>query len=111
MDATVRWSRWGGLIEPSTYSGWRCRKPQSLTMMLRMYLLQAWFSLSDECVEDALCDSYAMRRVLGLNFIIELVPDAMTLLHFRHLLDLTYPRLVCNVNPVSWPMFMRVVAV
>jgi IS5 family transposase len=51
-----------------------------------MYLLQAWFSLSDEGVEDAIYDSHAMRRFLGLDFTIEQVPDATTLLHFRHLL-------------------------
>ena len=65
----------------------RGRKPKSLVeTMLRMYLLQAWFSLSDEGVEDAIYDSYAMRRFLGLDFTIEQVPDATTLLHFRHLL-------------------------
>jgi IS5 family transposase len=55
--------------------------------MLRMYMLQAWFSLSDEGVEDAIYDSYAMRRFLGLDFAVEQVPDATTLLHFRHLLE------------------------
>ena len=87
MDATIPWSRWVGLIEPFTYSGHRGRKPKSLETMLRMYLLQAWFSLSDEGVEDAIYDSYAMRRFLGLDFTIEQVPDATTLLHVRHLLE------------------------
>ena len=87
MDATIPWSRWVGLIEPFTYSGHRGRKPKALETMLRMYLLQAWFSLSDEGVEDAICDSYAMRRFLGLDFTVEQVPDATTLLHFRHLLE------------------------
>jgi IS5 family transposase len=35
--------------------------------MLRMYLLQVWFPLSDEGVEDAIYDSYAMRRFMGLD--------------------------------------------
>jgi IS5 family transposase len=87
MDATIPWSRWAGLIEPFTYSGHRGRKPKALETMLRMYLLQAWFSLSDEGVEDAIYDSYAMRRFLGLDFTVEQVPDATTLLHFRHLLE------------------------
>ncbi len=52
-----------------------------------MHLLQAWFSLSDEGVEDAIYDSYAMRRFMGLDFACEQVPDATTLLHFRHLLE------------------------
>ena len=87
MDATIPWSRWVGLIEPFYYSGSRGRKPKALETMLRMYLLQAWFSLSDEGVEDAIYDSYAMRRFLGLDFTVEQVPDATTLLHFRHLLE------------------------
>jgi IS5 family transposase len=55
--------------------------------MLRMYLLQCWFNLSDEGVEDAIYDSYAMRKFMGLNFLTEKVPDATTLLHFRHMLE------------------------
>ncbi len=43
--------------------------------------------LSDEGVEDAIYDSYAMRRFMGLDFAVEQVPDATTLLHFRHLLE------------------------
>ena len=87
MDATIPWSRWVGLIEPFYYSSRRSRKPKALETMLRMYLLQAWFSLSDEGVEDAIYDSYAMRRFLGLDFTVEQVPDVTTLLHFRHLLE------------------------
>ena len=52
-----------------------------------MYLLQVWFSLSDEGVEDAIYDSYAMRRFMRLDFATEQVPDATTLLHFRHLME------------------------
>ena len=87
MDATIPWSRWVGLIEPFTCSGSRGRKPKALETMLRMDLLQAWFTLADEGVEDAIYDSYAMRRFLGLDFTVEQVPDATTLLHFRHLLE------------------------
>jgi IS5 family transposase len=46
-----------------------------------------WFSLSDEGVEEAIYDSYAMRRFMGLDFALEQVPDATTLLHFRHRLE------------------------
>ena len=86
MDSTIPWQRWVGLIEPFYYSGKKGRKPKGLETMLRMYLLQVWFSLSDEGVEDAIYDSYAMRKFMGLDFAVEQVPDATTLLHFRHLL-------------------------
>ena len=49
--------------------------------------MQNWFNLSDEAIEDAIYDSYAMRNFLGLNFIDDQVPDAATLLKFRHLLE------------------------
>jgi IS5 family transposase len=55
--------------------------------MLRMYLLQVWFNLSDEAVEDQINDSYAMRQFMGLDFAVTQVPDATTLLHFRHLVE------------------------
>ncbi|MEZ5185824.1 MAG: IS5 family transposase [Candidatus Nanopelagicales bacterium] len=87
MDATIPWQRWVGLIEPFYYDGKKGRKPKALETMLRMYLLQVWFSLSDEGVEDAVYDSYAMRRFMRLDFADEQVPDATTLLGFRHLLE------------------------
>ena len=87
MDTTIPWTRWVGLIEPHYYSNTRGRKPKPIETMLRMYLLQVWFSLSDEGVEEAIYDSYAMRRFMRLDFAVEQVPDATTLLHFRHLLE------------------------
>ncbi len=90
MDATIPWAVWVGLIEPHYYTdakGKPGRKAKPIATMLRMYLLQVWFSLSDEGVEDAVYDSYAMRRFLGLDFAVEQVPDATTLLHFRHLME------------------------
>lgn len=90
MSATIPWVGWVRLIEPFYYcdrSGKRGRRPKPIETMLRMYLLQVWFSLSDEGVEEAIYDSYAMRRFMGLDFAVEQVPDATTLLHFRHLLE------------------------
>ena len=87
MDSTIPWATWVGLIEPFYYDGKKGRKPKPVETMLRMYLLQVWFSLSDEGVEEAIYDSYAMRKFMGLDFAVEQVPDATTLLHFRHLLE------------------------
>ena len=68
-------------------SGKRGRPPNGIEIMLRMYLLQIWFNLSDEGTEDAIYDSYAMRKFVGINFLEEDVPDATTLLKFRRLLE------------------------
>ena len=87
MDAVVPWADWVGLIEPHYYNKARGRRPVPIETMLRMYLLQVWFHLSDEGVEDQINDSFAMRQFMRLDFGTQQVPDATTLLHFRHLLE------------------------
>ena len=87
MDQVIPWAEWVALIEPVYYNKVRGRKPVPIETMLRMYLLQVWFHLSDEAVEDQINDSYAMRQFMGLDFTVAQVPDATTLLHFRHLLE------------------------
>ena len=94
MDEIIPWEEWVGILRPyypsgKRYypSGKRGRPPMEIELMLRMYLLQCWFNLSDEGVEDAIYDSYAMRKFMGINFFEQDVPDATTLLHFRHLLE------------------------
>ena len=52
-----------------------------------MYLLQCWFNLSDPGTEDAIYDSYAMRKFTGIDFMTDSVPDETTLCKFRHLLE------------------------
>ena len=87
MDEIIPWEEWVSLIVPHYPSGKRGRPPVGMEIMLRMYLLQCWFHLSDEGVEDAIYDSYAMRKFMGINFLETDVPDATTLLKFRHLLE------------------------
>ena len=87
MEDMIPWAEWIALIQPLYFKGNRGRPPKGIERMLRMYLLQCWFSLSDEGVEDAICDSYAFRKFMGINFMEEQAPDATTLLHFRHLLE------------------------
>ena len=87
MDAIIPWAEWIAMILPYYYANTRGRKPKDIEVMLRMYLMQDWFNLSNEGIEEAIYDSYAMRRFLGINFSEEQVPDATTLLNFRHLLE------------------------
>ena len=87
MDEIIPWDEWVALIEPYYPAGKRGRPPKGIEKMLRIYLLQCWFNLSDEGVEDAIYDSYAMRKFIGINFLEEDAPDATTLLKFRHLLE------------------------
>jgi len=86
-DEIIPWSEWIELIRPFHPKGDRGRPPRGIEVMLRMYLVQSWFNLSDAMVEDAIYDSYAIRSFMGLNFHDEQAPDATTLLKFRRLLE------------------------
>ena len=87
MDEIIPWDEWAGVIEPYYPKGKRGRPPMGIEKMLRMYLLQIWFNLSDPATEDAIYDSYAMRKFTGIDFMKESVPDETTLCKFRHLLE------------------------
>ena len=87
MDEIVPWDKWVSIIKEVYPEGKRGRKPIGIETMLRMYLMQNWFNLSDAGIEDAIYDSYAMKKFLGIDFAHEQVPDATTLLKFRHLLE------------------------
>jgi IS5 family transposase len=63
------------------------RPPVGLERMLRIHFLQHWFSLSDPAVEEALYDSRAMRRFVGIDLGREPAPDETTVCNFRHLLE------------------------
>ena len=79
MDEIIPWDEWVGVIEPYYPRGKRGRPPMEIEKMLRMYLLQIWFNLSDPATEDAIYDSYAMRKFTGIDFMTEAVPDETTL--------------------------------
>ena len=88
METVVPWGRIVAVIEPFyPKSGKRGRPPIGLPRMLRMYFVQQWYGLADEAVEDALYDSCALRDFCGINLAKESVPDATTLMGFRHLLE------------------------
>src|SRR3954470_5181563 len=55
--------------------------------MLRVYFVQQWYGLSDEGLEDAFYDSQALRGFAGIALNRDPVPDATTVLHFRHWLE------------------------
>ena len=87
MNEIIPWEEWVEFVRPYYPNGKRGRPTKGIEKMLRMYLLQIWFNLSDEGVEDAIYDSYAFRKFMNIDFMKEQVPDATTLLKFRHLLE------------------------
>ncbi len=87
METIIPWQDWVEMIRPFYPQGKRGRRPIEIETMLRMYLLQNWFNLSDVGIEEAVYASYAMRKFMRLDFMIQQVPDSTTLLHFRHLIE------------------------
>ena len=87
MEEIIPWDEWVEFVRPYYPDGRRGRPTKGIEKMLRMYLLQVWFNLSDEGVEDAIYDSYAFRKFMKIDFAEEQAPDATTLLKFRHLLE------------------------
>ena len=87
MEALVPWSEFCALIEPHYAKVGNGRPPIGLERMLRMYFVANWFNLADEACEDALYDIAAFRDFCRIDLGRERVPDATTLLKFRHLLE------------------------
>ncbi len=87
MERVVPWSALCGLVEPFYPKPGHGRPPVGVERMLRIYFLQHWFDLSDPAVEEALYDSLAMRRFVGIDLGQEPVPDETTVCRFRHLLE------------------------
>lgn len=63
------------------------RPPIRVARMLRMYVAQQCFGLSDDDIEDAIYDSQSVRAFVGIDLGRESAEDATTLLKFRHLLE------------------------
>ena len=87
MEEVVPWERLMEVIKPHSPKGERGRRPIGIERMLRIYFLQQWYGLADEALEDTIYDSQAMRTFAGIDLSVEAVPDATTLLNFRHLLE------------------------
>jgi len=88
MDRIIPWAQLAAVIEPFYPKGERAgRPPIGIERMLRIHFVQHWFNLSDPGVEEALYDSRALRRFVGIDLGREPVPDETTICKFRHLLE------------------------
>ena len=88
IESVTPWSALTQVIAPHyPSSGGRGRPPIVLERILRMYVAQQCFGLSDEGIEDAVYDSQAIRRFVGIDLAREAAPDATTVLGLRRLLE------------------------
>ena len=85
IERIVPWKEWLALIQPCYYKGERGNKPYPLEIMLRLYLLQNLYDLSDEATVAEAIDSRAFSEFCGVDSSNQ-VPDGDTLGRFRNLL-------------------------
>ena len=87
MEQVVPWARLVERLRPLYPKGERGRPPIGLERMLRIHFLQQWYGLADGAMEDALYDSQALRGFAGIDLTVAAVPEATTILNFRHWLE------------------------
>ena len=85
IERIVPWKEWLKLIQPCYYKGERGNKPYPLEIMLRLYLLQNLYDLSDAATVAEAIDSRAFSDFWGVDSSNQ-VPDGDTLGRFRNLL-------------------------
>ena len=85
MDRIIPWGEWKALIQPYYYKGERGNKPYELELMLRIFILQNLYNLSDEGTVAEVIDSRAFSEFCGVDSSNQ-VPNGDTLGRFRNLL-------------------------
>lgn len=85
IDRIIPWSEWIGMIQPHYYKGERGNKPYDPELMLRIYLVQNLYDLSDMGAMTEVIDSRAFSDFCGVDSSNQ-VPDGDTIGRFRALL-------------------------
>lgn len=85
MNRIIPWGEWVALIQPHYYKGERGNKPYPLELMLRLFILQNLYDLSDEGTVAEVIDSRAFSDFCGVESSNQ-VPNGDTLGRFRNLL-------------------------
>lgn len=85
IERIIPWKEWVALIKPFYYKGERGNKPFPLELLLRLYVLQNLYNLSDMATVTEAIDSRAFSEFCGVDSSNQ-VPDGDTLGRFRNLL-------------------------
>ena len=67
IDRIVPWGEWISLIRPCYYKGERGNKPYDLERMLRIYLVQNLYNLSDRTTVTEVIDSRTFSDFCGVE--------------------------------------------
>jgi IS5 family transposase len=87
MEKIIPWEKFCNEIQPFYSEKETGRKRIELVIMLKIYFLQQWYSLSDPAAEEAIYDRNSFQKFLGIDLLSHKVPDESTILNFRHLLE------------------------
>ena len=85
IDSLIPWEDWISKIQPVYYEGRIGQKPYPIELVLRMYVLQNLYDLSDMGVMTEVIDSRAFSWFCGITSPAD-VPDGDTVGRFRNLL-------------------------
>ena len=85
IEAIVPWDEWISIIKPYYYKGERGNKPYELERMLRIYMVQNLYNLSDMAAMNEIIDSRAFSNFCGIDSSNQ-VPDGDTIGRFRGIL-------------------------
>ena len=85
INRIIPWGEWIALIQPCYYKGERGNKPYKLELMLRIYMLQNLYDLSDEGTVAEVIDNRAFSDFCGVDSSNQ-VPNGDKLGRFRNLL-------------------------
>ena len=85
IDRIIPWGKWIALMRPCYYKGERGNKPYDLERMLRIYMIQNLYNLSDTASVAEVIDSRAFSDFCGVESSNQL-PAPDTLGRFRNLL-------------------------
>ncbi len=99
IDDAVDWERLGQVVA-GVHAAARGRPSYPPLLMVKVLLLQQWYSLSDPQLEEALGDRLSFRRFVGLG-LQDATPDHSTISRFRHALE---------VDGLSAPLFTELAA-
>jgi IS5 family transposase len=87
MEQVMPWENFFNEIAPYYSEKGTGRKRMELSIMLKIYFLQQWYSLSDREMEEMIYDRNSFQKFLGIDLLSQKAPDETTILNFRHMLE------------------------
>ncbi len=87
MDKIIPWDQLVEIITSVYAKKGNGRSPMDLLLMIRIYCLQQWYNLGDAAMEESIYDRASFQRFLGIDLMLDAIPDETTILNFRHLLE------------------------